>query len=50
MFEDDDIPSADSEDEANDPVEQLQKLAELREQGVLTEDEFTAEKRDLLKS
>lgn len=37
-------------DETNDPVERLQRLAELREQGVLTEDEFTAEKRNILQS
>jgi len=36
--------------EANDPVEQIRRLAELREQGVLTEDEFTAEKRKILQS
>ena len=61
MVADQDTPSADSkgrepasadaaQDEANDPVEQLQRLAELREQGVLTEDEFTAEKRNILQS
>jgi hypothetical protein len=61
MFADQETPSADSQgrkpapagagpDEANDPVEQLQRLAELREQGVLTEDEFTAEKRNILQS
>jgi hypothetical protein len=61
MFADQDTPSADSQgrepapagagpDEANDPVEQLRRLAELREQGVLTEDEFTAEKRNILQS
>ncbi|HYA09167.1 MAG TPA: SHOCT domain-containing protein [Gaiellaceae bacterium] len=36
--------------EAIDPVERLQRLAELREQGVLTEDEYTAEKRNILQS
>jgi hypothetical protein len=43
--------SADSQglDEVLDPVEQLLRLAELREQGILTEDEFTAEKRDILR-
>jgi Short C-terminal domain len=52
MVADQDMSSADSQgpDEANDPVEQLQRLAELREQGVLTEDEFTAEKRNILES
>jgi hypothetical protein len=61
MVADRDTPSADSQGrepapadvvavEANDPVDQLQRLAELREQGVLTEDEFTAEKRNILQS
>ena len=35
---------------AGDLVEQLQRLAELREQGVLTDDEFTAEKQNILQS
>lgn len=61
MAADRDPPSADSQDrgrppaaepagEEDDPVELLQRLAELREQGVLTEDEFAAEKRDILQS
>ncbi len=52
MVADQDTPSADPQglDDANDPVEQLQRLAELREQGVLTEDEFIAEKRNILQS
>ena len=33
---------------AIDPMEQLRRLAELREQGVLTEDEFSAEKQKIL--
>jgi hypothetical protein len=33
---------------AADPIEQLKQLNELREQGVLTEEEFAAEKRKLL--
>jgi len=33
---------------ASAPVEQVQELAELREQGILTEEEFAAEKRKLL--
>jgi hypothetical protein len=33
---------------AIDPREQLQRLAELREQGVLSEDEFSAEKQKIL--
>ncbi|MGZ4390251.1 MAG: SHOCT domain-containing protein, partial [Gaiellaceae bacterium] len=35
---------------AGDLVELLQRLAELREQGVLTDDEFTAEKQNILPS
>jgi Short C-terminal domain len=31
-----------------DPIEQLRELGELREQGILTEEEFTAEKKKLL--
>ena len=37
-------------DEASDPVVRLQRLAELREQGLLTEEEFVAEKRNILQS
>lgn len=33
---------------APDPVAQLKELAELRDQGVLTEDEFAAQKAKLL--
>jgi hypothetical protein len=33
---------------AQDPVGQIKELAELREQGILTEDEFVAEKKKLL--
>jgi len=33
---------------APDPVQQIKKLAELREQGILTEEEFAAEKKKLL--
>ena len=32
----------------DDSVEQLNKLAELRDQGILTEDEFTAKKKQIL--
>jgi hypothetical protein len=35
---------------AFDPIEQLRELGELREQGILTEEEFTAEKKKLLGS
>ena len=31
-----------------DPLEQINELAELREQGILTEEEFAAEKKRLL--
>ena len=33
---------------APDPTEQIRNLAELRDQGILTEDEFTAKKKQLL--
>jgi hypothetical protein len=32
------------------PLEQIKELAELREQGILTEEEFSAEKKRLLGS
>ena len=32
----------------DDSVEQLKKLAGLRDQGILTEDEFTAKKKQIL--
>jgi hypothetical protein len=31
-----------------DPIEQLKQLNELRQQGILTEEEFTAEKQKIL--
>ena len=34
--------------ETVDPIEQVKQLNELREQGILTEEEFTQEKRKLL--
>lgn len=34
--------------DANDAIEQIKKLAELREQGILTEAEFDAKKKQLL--
>ena len=37
-------------DEASDPVVRLQRLAELREQGLLTDEEFAAEKRNIIQS
>ena len=33
---------------AQDPVEQIRELVELRQQGILTEEEFAAEKKRLL--
>ena len=33
---------------AEDPIEQIKKLAELRDQGILTEEEFSAQKAKLL--
>jgi hypothetical protein len=34
--------------EPGDPIEQIKQLSELREHGILTEEEFTAEKAKLL--
>jgi Short C-terminal domain len=42
------VPEAYDEAPPPDPAEQLKELAELREQGILTEEEFAAEKRRLL--
>jgi len=33
---------------AEDPIEQLRELAKLRDEGILTEEEFAAEKRKVL--
>jgi Short C-terminal domain len=33
---------------ARDPIEQIKELSELRAQGILTDEEFTAEKKKLL--
>lgn len=44
-------PRPDDQDPATgsvDPIEQIKQLSELREQGILTEEEFTAEKKKLL--
>jgi hypothetical protein len=35
-------------DAARDPIEQIKELNELRAQGILTDEEFTAEKKKLL--
>jgi hypothetical protein len=40
--------ASESEQLAADPIEQLGRLADLRDRGVVTEEEFTAKKRDLL--
>ena len=43
------VPEAhDGASAETDPVKELKELAELREQGLLTEEEFAAEKRKLL--
>jgi hypothetical protein len=46
------VPEAQGEgsppEPAQDPVERIKGLAELREQGILTEEEFVAEKKRLL--
>jgi hypothetical protein len=34
--------------EPGDPIEQIKQLSELRDQGILTDEEFTAEKKKLL--
>lgn len=43
-----DTPKEDLLDSSSDLLEQLKKLGELREKGLLTEDEFTAQKKKLL--
>jgi hypothetical protein len=41
-------PAAAPADEAPDPIEQLTKLAALKDQGILTEEEFAAQKAKIL--
>jgi Short C-terminal domain len=41
----DEAPAAET---GADPIEQIKELQELREQGILTEEEFAAEKKKLL--
>jgi hypothetical protein len=41
-------PAAPSEAPAEDPILVIQKLAALRDQGILTEEEFTAKKAQIL--
>lgn len=52
MFEDGEAPDAQEDgprpQPAPDSVQQIKELAELREQGILSEEEFAAEKRKLL--
>ena len=43
------LGSADAPVEPRDPLEKLQRLAELRDAGALTEEEFTAKKAEILK-
>jgi hypothetical protein len=41
-------PPAPAAEEAPDPVAQLRELAKLRDDGILTDEEFAAEKRKVL--
>ena len=41
-------PAARPAEEAPDPIEQLTKLAGLKDQGILTEEEFAAQKAKIL--
>ena len=41
-------PSAPAPQAADDTTAQLQQLAQLRDQGILTEEEFTAKKQQIL--
>jgi len=43
-------PTPQTSEPAFDPIEQLKELSELREKGILSEEEFSAEKRKLLGS
>jgi len=43
-------PAPPAAEPAFDTIEQLKELGELREQGILSEEEFTAEKKKLLGS
>ena len=43
-------PPAPPGDGARDPIEQLKQLAELKDQGILTEQEFAAQKAKILGS
>jgi hypothetical protein len=42
------VDEAPAPEPVSDPTERLKRLAELREQGILTEEEFAAEKKKLL--
>ena len=41
-------PETDEQAPPRDPIEQIKELDELRAQGILTDEEFTAEKKKLL--
>jgi uncharacterized membrane protein len=43
------VNSGQSNSISNDSISQLEKLAEMKEKGILTEEEFTAKKQELLK-
>lgn len=43
------VNSDQSNSMSNDSIGQLEKLAEMKEKGILTEEEFTAKKQELLK-
>lgn len=42
------VPSTPTSGATDDPIEQIKKLADLRDAGVLTEDEFAAKKAEIL--
>lgn len=43
------VNSGQSNSMSNDSISQLEKLAEMKEKGILTEEEFAAKKQELLK-
>lgn len=48
MTEADAGQAAPAQEPATHPADQIERLAELREQGILTEEEFAAEQKKLL--
>jgi len=42
------IPTSEQPHEASDPMAQLEKLADMKERGILTDDEFAAQKAKIL--